>query len=439
MSLKPDRDSVPCTKEELELFSVPPVQVTINDDVLVAYHPLATLSDGAPIEFVVPGAADCLLDLSQSYLHIRCKVVKDTSTALVATSAVAPVNLLLHSLFSQCDCELNGKQVSNSDNGYAYRSYIETLLTYGGDAVNSHLSTQMWEKDTAGQFEETSIGDTAKNLGFKKRNKLVAASKIVDLYGRPHCDLFQQDRLLLNNVDLRLKLTRSKDAFCLMTGEANPTYRVNIMSAVLYVRRVIPSPAVLIGFSEALKTNTVKYPIRRVEIKTFTIPINSRQGNLDNVVLGNLPSFCLLGFVSNGAFNGDYSKNPFNFHHYNVNYLALQVDGKTIPAIPYKPDYADNLYVRNYYSLFQALDKLTSDSLPRIPYEDYPRGNALYAFDLTSDKSQGQCHYNLIKQGALRVDVTFKQALTETINLVLYLVHQAVLEIDQSKNVIYEH
>ena len=43
----------------------------------------------------------------------------------------APVNVLLHSMFSQEDVSLNGTLISSSTNTYPYRSMLETLLSYG--------------------------------------------------------------------------------------------------------------------------------------------------------------------------------------------------------------------------------------------------------------------------------------------------------------------
>lgn len=45
--------SCECAKSELDLFSVPPTQTSIESATFVEYHPISSLSDGAPIEFEV--------------------------------------------------------------------------------------------------------------------------------------------------------------------------------------------------------------------------------------------------------------------------------------------------------------------------------------------------------------------------------------------------
>jgi hypothetical protein len=44
--------------------------------------------------------------------------------------------------------------------------------------------------------------------------------------GKLHLDLFCQDKYLLNHVDLKIKLRRSRDAFALVADAAN--YKIKI-------------------------------------------------------------------------------------------------------------------------------------------------------------------------------------------------------------------
>ena len=51
--------SCECTKSELDLFSVPPTQTSIESGTWAEYHPLSSITDGAPIEFEVSGTVIC--------------------------------------------------------------------------------------------------------------------------------------------------------------------------------------------------------------------------------------------------------------------------------------------------------------------------------------------------------------------------------------------
>ena len=53
-------------------------------------------------------------------LYVQTKITKQDGTNLDANDPVGPVNLLLHSLFSQVDISLNGRQVTPSTNRPTY-------------------------------------------------------------------------------------------------------------------------------------------------------------------------------------------------------------------------------------------------------------------------------------------------------------------------------
>jgi len=106
------------------------------------------------------------------------------------------VNLFLHSLFSQVDVSLNGTLVTTASDMYAYRAYIETLLSYGKDAKQSQLTCSLFYKDTAGKFDNLGLeaGDNVDpNPGYVQRNQFIRQSRTVDMIGRIHTDLFFQD------------------------------------------------------------------------------------------------------------------------------------------------------------------------------------------------------------------------------------------------------
>ncbi|GFY32025.1 uncharacterized protein F54H12.2 [Trichonephila clavipes] len=145
---------------------------------------LSNVFDNAPVEFHISGSAEDYIDLSQTQLYVKAKIVKVDNTPITKDDTIGPVNLFLHSLFSQVDVSLNDRVVSNSSNTYPYRSYIETLLNHGYDSKTSQLTAELFYKDS--------------DDGLKKRTEFFKESATVDMIGCIHSDLFHQDRLLLN-------------------------------------------------------------------------------------------------------------------------------------------------------------------------------------------------------------------------------------------------
>jgi len=126
-----------CTKLEVDLFFVLPTQASIEHGSWVKYHFLSTVSDNSPIEFEVSGSEFDYVDFANTTLHVKAKVTYENDTNFAVGSAVGPVNLLLHSLFSQVDISLNGTLITFATNTYPHRAMIETLLSYGIDAKTS--------------------------------------------------------------------------------------------------------------------------------------------------------------------------------------------------------------------------------------------------------------------------------------------------------------
>ncbi|GFS98545.1 uncharacterized protein F54H12.2 [Trichonephila clavipes] len=188
------KDSPECAKSELNLFTLPPTQTVIEKGQWIQFHPIANVTDGGPVEFLISGSGEDYLDLSQTQLYVKAKILKNDGKVLTDDDKIGPVNLFLHSLFSQVDISLNGRNVSSSNNTYPYRAILETILNHGYDSKTSQLSSEIYYKDTAGRMNIYD-DDKEPNEGFNKRASLFKKSATVDMIGRLHVDLFNQDRL----------------------------------------------------------------------------------------------------------------------------------------------------------------------------------------------------------------------------------------------------
>ena len=426
-----------CCKSELDLFSVPPTQTSIEQATLVEYHPVSSLSDGAPIEFDISASGEDYIDLANSQLYVRMKITKADGSPIAQDEKVGPINNLLHSLFSQVDISLNGTQITDSSNTYAYRALIEDVLSYGSEAKKSHLTCSLYYKDEAGKMDtnDPSAGDLT-NSGLITRSAYTAGGREIDMVGRLHADIFFQSRYMLNEVNLKIKLTRSKDSFCLMSNEAEQ-YKIKILSAVMRIRKVKISPSVYLAHAKVLETAMAKYPIKRVICKTFTVPAGHLDFIQEKLFSGQLPTRLIIGCVNNRAFNGDYKTNPFNFQHFTATELSLYLDGQQTTIKPLVMDFANNLYVNAYMSMYTGSNQVNEDEGNHITRNDFANGYALYVFDLTPDLSECDS-FNLTRSGGVRLAMKFGAALTGTITVITFAEFENVIEIDKHRNTVFD-
>ena len=481
-----------CDKSEIDLFSVPPTQQSLERGRWIDYAPLSSVENpDSAITYLIAGT-DEYIDLSKTILTVRGEITKGDGTTLSGgnQTSVAPVNNFLHSLFKQVDVYLNGKQVTPAMGTYAYRAYIETLLNYDVSAKKSQFTSALYYKDTATQMDEAgSLPGSPKtinnvtavtsadrgqaatlakeevkiteagsgNQGFAKRSKFIRNGKQFVLSGPIFADIFMSDRLLLNMMDLKVVLNRSNPKFCLMdkTSETAPTvnHQVKLSEVILKIRKVKVDQAVSDGIERMLKQTPALYPIRRVECKILTVPSGLPTTRQDNIFSGIIPKTFVVGFVNVDAANGTYWTNPYNFAHFEVTSLSLTANGKEIPfkqltlAYPKKPngeidpavDKDDQLdFDEAYNTLFSGTGKIYSNAGLDIDRDEYPGGFALYAFDLTPDMCKSSDYFNTVQRGSLSLALTFREAAKHPLAMVCYGDFENVIRIDAERNAIYD-
>ena len=473
-----------CEKSEVDLFSVPPTQLSLEKGRWIDYRPLSSVENpDSAITFLIAGT-DEYLDLSKTILYVEGKIMlEDYKTELTGggQTNVAPVNNFLHSLFKQVDVYLNGKQVTPAMGTYAYRSYIETLLNYDVSAKKSQLSSAFYFKDTAGQMDEVGalpqtkkvkikpVGDDGNegvaetvfiatngtgNQGFANRHKFIENGNQFVLSGPIFSDVFMSDRLLLNMLNLKVVLNRSPNTFCLMdknldNAKINP--KVKLTDVVLRIRKVKVDQAINDATEITLKQTPALYPIRRVECKVLTIPKSLPSVRQDNIFSGVIPKSFVFGLVDVDASNGTYKKNPYNFAHFGVHTVTLTANGEEIPfkqlTLKYPKDPYGKVdpatddevdFIQAYNTLFSGTGKIYANTGLDITREEYAGGYALYAFDLTPDMCNTTDYFNAVQRGSLSVAITFESAPPKPLAMVCYGDFENVIRIDSERNVIYD-
>lgn len=325
------------------------------------------------------------------------------------------------SLFRQVNISLNGKSVNSSDGNYSYRAYLETLLSYGVDAKNTHLELIGWENE------------------LEKRKTLLKNSSIIELYGKLHADMLNQPLLLLNNVNLRIALTMNKPEFYFITNNNGDNSKLKILEAALYVNHCTINPQVLIAHHKTLERTNAKYHYKRCEVKSFTVG-NGNSINLDNIIIGQLPSSLIFLMVDNDAYNGVKSKNPFEFKHNNLTSYAIYVNGTPVPSESMSADFSTGRqFSKIYSSIFSAMGILHTSQGNLVTLDQFKKNTFLIATDLTSDLSGIDSASSLLSQGNIRIDARFAKPIPSTITCLVFLEYDATLEIDKNRNIFLDH
>ena len=195
--------------------AVPPTMTNMVQTKMEMYHPIASLdSYHAPIEFVIPAQTEYYMDLSQSKLYLKFRILKEDGSNLDDNQKAGPINNFLHSMFSGIDLFLNNKLVTSSMDTYPYRAYIENLFSYGSDVKSNQLKAgEFWYPDAARKFEGHD------NETVKARSVAVAKSIPVELWRRLHLDLAMQEKYLPNGIEIKIRLNRGSPRFCILSDD----------------------------------------------------------------------------------------------------------------------------------------------------------------------------------------------------------------------------
>lgn len=301
---------------ELDLFSVPPTQLSIESGYETTHRPLASLQNPTEIRFNIPTSSEEYILLHESYLYLKIQLelsnVDNSEVKLEHWHGVCPSNNLMHSMIKRIDLKLNDKTVIYSSNAYPYRAYLETLLGYSADAKNSHLTSVLWTESEAERVDYFFPRASSNNYSL---------SHPVDMYGRLCLDLGHQGKALLGGMDITIEVHPQPLEFFFKWPRTN-RLSYKILDACMHIHRLYGSPKLVSAHQKALALSPAKYPIVRNEVKTIIIQAGTIEAMLDNIVLGQLPRRMFMCFVSHSAFSGSQSSDPFIFKNFNISHAV---------------------------------------------------------------------------------------------------------------------
>ena len=112
---------------------------------------------------------------------------------------------------------------------------------------------------------------------------------------------------------------------------------------------------------------------------------------------------------------------------------------------PLKCNFETGRIAEAYMSRFSSTEKVFKDKVIDVTREDYANGYLLFYFgyllfyfDLTLDLGESD-HFSLIKSGNVRLAINFAEELVRTINVIVYVEFQNVLEVDKNRNIFCDY
>ena len=420
------RDSE-CSLSSLDLFSGKNVQRDVEEGIWEKFSPLSTIQNGV-VEFRIDGTKN-FIDLQNTFIFVKARIVNADGTNLAADKEVSVVNYISGSLWKTVTVKLNGDPlISCSD--YNYRSYLETLLNYSQTTKKSWLQCGLYYKDSHSKFDQ--LDDT--NTGFKYRKGHFSGSKQVEIIGRLHCEPFTQERSLLNNVSVEIKLTKSDDKFLLMCADTE-NVKVVLDEVELHVRKNNLFADKLIEIQQNHIKMDAKYPTTMVKLSTEVIPAGASSYNITKEFHGDIPKMIVIGMVKNEAYTGKASINPYNFEHFDLQYFNGKVNSMPIIPQPFQFNFQKKEYASAYWNLMHSMGYAFKDDSCDITRNEYDNGYFLLAFNTSSTLCNG-LYSDPIERGKCTFELRFKQNTAQSITLIMFSEYDKMFSINTANKAI---
>ena len=293
-----------------------------------------------------------------------------------------------------------------------------------------------------------SVTDVAgANAGLKERETWFNQGRSVELVGRPHVDVFQQDRLLLPNVNMNLKLIPSSNEFFVKNaapGQNGVQEKFKVVIEKVKFKVVMKElfPEVELAHLKALEGGArMLLPIQRSNLKHLSIPQNQTSVAFENVFTDRLPDIAVVGLVADEDFAGSYTKNPFNFQHFGLSRIDLKRNGVPCPRFGYTPDFGDKkLYMEAYTTFQRQLGFGFGDKCVNLTPDEWAKGYTLYVFKITDGPigSGTEGPRSAASSGSSRLEITLSAGQAAPIKVIVFSLGLGFIKIDKNRAVILE-
>jgi hypothetical protein len=316
---------------------------------------------------------------------------------------VGPIQMIGSTFIKNLKILINGKEVYDSNSLYAYKSYLDTLLSFPASVKNSYLNV-------AGYYQDGDQQSSADNPGHIARKTLFAESKIAQFISKIDADLFNQELYLINNTEIDIQITPNSDRFNIL-APANTTgvYQLEITQCKLLIKTLELMDGLALEIAKKLDREVARYPVRKSQIKTNHIDAGRME--FDGMLFADqVPRRIILGLVANDAYNGNFAKSPFVFDHNNVREISITANGQTYPAAPYDLDINGGKFARSFHDLHEVMGMANNTDSNGISMSNYKSCSCLYAFNLTNSMEDNAC-FDLIKNGTTTLNIKFSAAI----------------------------
>ena len=196
-----------------------------------------------------------------------------------------------------------------------------------------------------------------------------------------------------------------------------------------------------------LKETPITYPLRRIEIKKFSIPASLTSWQSDSLVQSAInPTKLFLMLIPEDLWSGGYKTNPLEFvnrvedsHGRQIRVQRASLTCNGAPLINHPSGSPEQLLYAAFRAMYNNLGQLgRGQPSCGIHWDLFRNGATVWAYDITRT---GRASNNKVRQpvmqGLLRYELSFTQPLPKALNLFCISEHHASFTVDKNRNIVY--
>ena len=419
----------------LHIWDPSPTQTAIEETRVMEIYPTSAIESSDTISFIIPALEKYMLDKVDIVTELRVLTNENGNPNAGVNVSTAPH--LAAALWRNVNVTIGNVGMCQSfDNSYAMFKFWDT-------AIHNRSGSHPILADKEGLLLDSVHNKTnSENLVFfpaeantlpVNANGKIRAEKIQQgrtrmLISPFDIPIFNQDKLLPTNLEIRVSLTKNPSEFILLSA-ANDTSKVKLDKVSLRCTFQKPAQVVLSLIEERLAKENAIYHADRKIMSLHPITVGATEVVFDNLFSGGrLPYYALIGVQDRAALGADRTKNPFTLRP--MKSVQLFVNGREHFPAPVEQTVHDRGMMYNAF-LEQSGFMNQGDTLLQHYWDAYPA----MAFDLTPDASQNQHSLNLVKSGTARLVIGFEAAADPNQVLMVLAWYEQIMEVSSDRQV----
>lgn len=428
--------------DDLHLWDMSSTQVAVKESRVINYSPLTSIDNTETITFNIPAQPKLCLDFIEIVTKIKLEHVPNEKPQ------VSVNNNLAASLWKNVSVSIGGVSITQSfDYSYAISSFFDIVLNAAPDRVDTllyqegFLMDQAIDKSSSESLviyeipEVAADGDTPKierqtvgNTSAAKRIERFAidgpAGRVGTLIAPLACSLFQQNKLLPDNLEIQIGLTKKQDEFCLQAPQSTNA-RLKIVDVYLKVHYKILIDEALEAIELRLKKEPTKYEAEYKVVTLHQFPYSVKTYKFHNLFnTGRLPKMFVFGVNNRSAYGGTAHRNPWTF--FPIEKVQCFVNGEA-----YYPKALEGQ--EELFNAFQEALGLKLKGASIITPYNFNIHN-LIPIPLTADRTVRH-HLNLMSSGVVDLEIELAESTGTDYSLVCYAIYDRLIEIDSYRQI----